>query len=100
RQDPLIAATLESLEASETPDIGVEPFADLATWFTTNVAPKVCQVALVPEQDAGVLTYLASYLFSGLRFRRHGLVPGDDPLSVISRAEYYLNEKDLDSAAR
>ena len=100
REDPVVASTLESLESSQTPDIGVEPFADLATWFTNDVAPKVCHVALVPEENAGVLSYLASHLFSGLRFRRQGLVGGDDVLSVISRAEHYLNEKDLDSAAR
>lgn len=82
------------------PDIGVEPFADLASWFASDVAPKVCHVALVPEENAGVLSYLASHLFSGFRFRRHGLVAGDDVLSTIARAEYYLNEKDLDSAAR
>ena len=27
-------------------------------------------------------------------------MPGSDVLSVLARAEYYLNEKDLDSAAR
>ena len=57
-------------------------------------------VALVPDQNAGVLSYLASNLFSTFRFQRHGLVPGSDVLSVLARAEYYLNEKDLDSAAR
>jgi len=100
REDPVIAAALESLESSDTPDIGIEPFADLASWFTSDVAPKVCQVALVPEENAGVLSHFASHLFSGLRFRRHGLVNGNDVLSVISRAEHHLNEKDLDSAAR
>ena len=39
-------------------------------------------------------------MISSFRFARHGLVEGNDVLSVISRAEYYLNEKDLDSAAR
>ncbi|KAJ3011968.1 hypothetical protein NUW54_g2008 [Trametes sanguinea] len=57
-------------------------------------------VALVPDQNAGVLSYLASNLFSYFRFQRHGLVEGSDVLSVLARAEYYLNEKDLDSAAR
>ncbi|KAF5372787.1 hypothetical protein D9615_010119 [Tricholomella constricta] len=100
REDPVVAATLESLESSDVPDVGVEPFADLASWFSSEVAPKVAHVALVPDENAGVLSYLASYLFSGLRFRRQGLVAGDDVLSVIARAEYHLNEKNLDSAAR
>ncbi|KAG6857380.1 hypothetical protein H0H87_004742 [Tephrocybe sp. NHM501043] len=100
REDPVVATTLEALESSEVPDIGVEPFADLASWFSSDVAPKVAHVALVPDENAGVLSHLASQLFSGLRFRRHGLVSGSDVLSVVARAEYYLNEKDLDSAAR
>jgi mitofilin len=100
REDPIVAAALESLESSDVPDVGVEPFADLSSWFTSAVAPKVCHVALVPDENAGVLSHIASRIFSGLRFKRHGLVEGDDVLSVLARAEYHLNEKDLDSAAR
>ncbi|KAG5722330.1 hypothetical protein E4T56_gene15602 [Termitomyces sp. T112] len=98
-EDPVVMAALESLESSDVLDVGVEPFADLASWFSSDVAPKVVHVALVPDQNAGVLSYLASQLFSGLRFRRQGLVASNDVLSVVARAEYYLNEKDLDSAA-
>ncbi|KAG1841144.1 mitochondrial inner membrane protein Mitofilin [Suillus subalutaceus] len=100
KEDTIIAAALDSLEQSDVPDIGVEPFADLASWFSTSVRPRVSSVALVPDQDAGVLTHLASHFLSLFRFQRHGLVPGSDVLSVLSRAEYYMNEKDLDSAAR
>ncbi|KAI9066297.1 hypothetical protein FKP32DRAFT_1589813 [Trametes sanguinea] len=100
REDPVVAAALETIEKSEVPDVGVEPLADLATWFSTSVYPRVASVALVPDQNAGVLSYLASNLFSYFRFQRHGLVEGSDVLSVLARAEYYLNEKDLDSAAR
>ncbi|KAK0469614.1 mitochondrial inner membrane protein Mitofilin [Desarmillaria tabescens] len=100
REDPVTSAALDALESTEVPDVGVEPFADLASWFTTSVAPKVSNVALVPDQDAGLLSHLASHLLSSFRFKRHGLVSGDDVLSVLARAEYYLNEKDLDSATR
>ncbi|KAK0446296.1 mitochondrial inner membrane protein Mitofilin [Armillaria borealis] len=100
REDPVTSAALDALESTEVPDVGVEPFADLASWFTTSVAPKVSNVALVPDQDAGLLSHLASQLLSSFRFKRHGLVSGDDVLSVLARAEYYLNEKDLDSATR
>ncbi|CDO75188.1 hypothetical protein BN946_scf184866.g29 [Trametes cinnabarina] len=100
REDPVVAAAVETLDKSEVPDVGVEPLADLATWFTTSVYPRVASVALVPDQNAGVLSYLASNLFSYFRFQRHGFVEGSDVLSVLARAEYYLNEKDLDSAAR
>jgi mitofilin len=98
--DPVIAAALASLDRSDVPDIGVEPLGDLTTWFVTSVAPHVSEVALVPDENAGVLSHLASHLLSSLRFQRHGLVPGSDVLSVLARAEYYLNAKDLDSAAR
>lgn len=100
REDPIVSSVLEILEASDVPDVGVEPLADLATWFTTSVVPAVSSVALVPDQNAGVLSHLASHLVSTFTFRRQGLVPGSDVLSVLARAEYYLNEKDLDSAAR
>ena len=100
REDPVLTVALETLEDSDIPDVGVEPFADLASWFTTSVAPRVSTVALVPDQDAGVLSYFASSLLSSLRFQRRGYVAGDDVLSVLSRAEYYMNEKDLDSATR
>ena len=100
KDDTVVSAALESLEQSDAPDVGVEPLADLTTWFTTSVAPRVSNVALVPDQDAGVLSYLTSHLLSSFQFKRHGLTPGSDVLSVLSRAEYYINEKDLDSAAR
>ncbi|KAH8117914.1 mitochondrial inner membrane protein Mitofilin [Phellopilus nigrolimitatus] len=98
--DALVRVVLDTLEATDVPDVGVEPLADLSTWFTTSVAPQVARVALVPEHDAGVLSYLASYFISSFRFTRRGLVEGNDVLSVLARAEYYMNEKDLDSAAR
>ncbi|TFL04203.1 mitochondrial protein [Pterulicium gracile] len=99
-EDAVVVSALHTLESTETPDIGVEPFADLASWFSSSVAPRLSQVALVPEQDAGVLSHLASHLFSTLQFRRHGLVEGSDVISIVARAEYYLNEKDLDRATR
>ncbi|KIK91607.1 hypothetical protein PAXRUDRAFT_149146 [Paxillus rubicundulus Ve08.2h10] len=100
KDDPVTSVALEALENSDIPDVGVEPFADLASWFTTSVAPRVSSVALVPDQDAGVLSHLASHLLSSFRFQRYGFIPGSDVLSVLSRAEYHMNEKDLDSATR
>ncbi|KAH7930162.1 hypothetical protein BV22DRAFT_1055417 [Leucogyrophana mollusca] len=100
KDDAIISSALESLEQSDAPDVGVEPFADLASWFTTSVAPRVSSVALVPDQNAGVLSHVASHLLSSFRFQRRGLVQGSDVLSVLSRAEHFMDEKDLDSAAR
>jgi mitofilin len=100
KEDAVVSAALEVLEASDSPDIGVEPLADLATWFTSSVAPAVARVALVPDQDAGVLAHLASHVFSTFVFRRAGPVEGDDVLSVLARAEHHLGQKDLDGATR
>ena len=100
KEDPVVSTALNSLEATDIPDVGVEPLVDLTSWFTTSVAPRVSSVALVPDQDAGVLSHLASHLLTSFSFRKRGLIPGNDVLSVLSRAEYYLNEKDLDSATR
>ena len=100
RDDAVVGAALDVLEASNAPDVGVEPLADLSSWFTTSVAPAVSRVALVPDDGAGVLAHAASYLLSTFAFRRQGLVTGNDVLSVLARAEYHLNEKDLDSATR
>ncbi|EIW83923.1 hypothetical protein CONPUDRAFT_119346 [Coniophora puteana RWD-64-598 SS2] len=100
KDDQVMSSVLESLEKSDVPDVGVEPFADLASWFSTSVAPRVSSVALVPDQNAGVLAHLASHLFSTFRFQRRGFVGGNDTLSVLARAEYHMNKKDLDSAAR
>ena len=100
RDDPLIIAALDSIEKTDVPDVGVEPVGDLISWFNTSVAPRVESVALVPDQDAGLLSHLASSALSVVRFKRQGLAEGDDVSSVVARAEHYLSEKDLDSAAR
>lgn len=100
REDTVVTAALNTLEATDVPDVGVEPLGDLTSWFTTSVAPRVATVALVPDQNAGILSHLASHFLSSFTFKRQGLVPGDDVLSVLARAEYYMNEKDLDNAAR
>ncbi|KZT29722.1 hypothetical protein NEOLEDRAFT_1127512 [Neolentinus lepideus HHB14362 ss-1] len=101
KEDEVIVTALDVIERTDTPDVGVEPLPDLVTWFTTSVAPRVTSVALVPDQGTpGLLAHLASHFLSNFTFKRTGLVQGDDVLSVLARAEYYLNEKDLDSAAR
>lgn len=100
REDPLIASAVETIESSTVPDTGVEPLSDLTSWYITNIAPKVEKVALVPDQGAGILSHLASSVLSTFRFKPQGLVEGSDVLSVMARAEFYLNAKDLDNATR
>lgn len=100
KDDPVIASALDAIESSDIPDVGVEPFADLALWFTTTVAPRVSTVALVPDHNAGLISHLTSHFFSNFRFQRKGFVEGTDVLSVLARADYYMTERDLDSATR
>lgn len=100
KADDVVVAAIESLDKSDVADIGVEPLSDLTAWFVTSVAPRTGAVALVPEYGGGVLLHAASSLLSSMRFKRSGLVEGNDVLSVLARAEYYLHEKDLDSATR
>ena len=94
----MVFAALTSLEQSDISDVGVEPLADVTTWFATSVALRVSSVALMLDDNSGMLSFLASHFLSSFRFQRHGLTPGSDLL--LSRGEYYMNEQDLDSAAR
>ena len=99
REDAVVSAALEPLEAGNVADVGVEPLADHEPWFTTSVAP-VSRVALVPDEGAGVLAHVALLGFSTSAFRCQGFAPGNDTLSILACAGYCLNEKDLDSATR
>ena len=71
KEDPIVSTALNSLEAADVSDVGVEPLVDLTSWFTTSVAPRVLSVTLVPDQDAGVPSHLASHLLTSFSFRKH-----------------------------
>ena len=98
----LVSAMIESIEQSHAATEGIKSFPALSSWFSTTLAPKIQSVSLVPaEHEAGVLSHLASAGLSKVLFRpRAGWVEGDDVGAVLARAEYLLNEKDLDGAAR
>ncbi|SAM60212.1 related to FCJ1-mitochondrial inner membrane protein involved in formation of crista junctions [Ustilago bromivora] len=101
RDDPVHAAAIEALESSDAAETGVESFTTLKQWFDNKVGPRVRQVSLVPSPEtSGVLSHLASAALSPILFHKKGLVQGEDVPSVLARAEYYLDRKDLDSATR
>ncbi|SNX81967.1 related to FCJ1 - mitochondrial inner membrane protein involved in formation of crista junctions [Melanopsichium pennsylvanicum] len=101
RDDAVLSAALEALDASGSADTGVESFTTLKQWFDNKVGPRVRQVSLVPSPEtSGVLSHLASAALSPILFHKKGLVQGEDVPSVLARAEYYLDRKDLDSATR
>ncbi|TIC03903.1 hypothetical protein E3Q17_00768 [Wallemia mellicola] len=97
----VVESALESLDQSKIPDQGVESVSDLSDWYRQSIEPKVRKVALAPEVGAGPLSIAVSTALSSLLlFKKQGLVEGNDVASVLSRADYYLSQKNLDMAAR
>lgn len=94
----LIALALATVPESVA-STGIASFPALATRFTTSVAPQLRRVSLLPEHG-GVLAYLTSYVASGFLFQKEGWAEGDDVVSTIARANFWLANKDLDLAAR
>jgi len=94
----LLSAALKQLESAK-PDMGVESFSTLYSWFTQKVRPAVQRVALVPEQS-GILSHMMSSTVSPLLFKKNGFPEGDDVPSVLARSQFYLERRDLDGAAR
>lgn len=64
-----------------------------------RVANEVRKASLLPE-DAGVASHASSWVLSHVMFKKEGLAAGDDVESVLTRTQTYLEEGDLDSAAR
>ncbi|KAK8122446.1 mitofilin [Apiospora sp. TS-2023a] len=64
-----------------------------------RVASEVRKASLLPE-DAGVASHASSYVLSKVMFKKQGLAAGDDVESILTRTQTYLEEGDLDRAAR
>lgn len=77
---------------------GVATPAQLVDRFR-RVAAEVRKASLLPE-DAGVASHATSWALSKVMFKKEGLVGGDDVESVLGRAQMFLEEGDLDAAAR
>ncbi|KAA8913027.1 mitochondrial inner membrane protein-domain-containing protein [Sphaerosporella brunnea] len=60
---------------------------------------EVRRAALLPE-DAGVAAHAGNWLLSKLMFKKRGLAQGNDVESILAKTETYLEEGDVDSAAR
>ena len=100
KSNEVIEAALRAVDETGAASEGVESVPTLHEWFRARVAPRLTQVALLPEQGAGVLSYVASVVLSPLLLARQGLVPGTDVSSIVARAEWLLDHRDLDAAAR
>lgn len=64
-----------------------------------RVATEVRKASLLPD-EAGVASHASSWVLSHLMFKKEGLAEGSDVESILTRTQTYLEEGDLDSAAR
>ncbi|ROW18063.1 hypothetical protein VPNG_00486 [Cytospora leucostoma] len=77
---------------------GISTSQDLIDRFR-RVATEVRKASLLPE-DAGVASHASSYVLSKVMFKKQGLAAGDDVESILTRTHTFLEEGDLDAAAR
>ena len=77
---------------------GIPNSAQLIDRFR-RVAGEVRKASLLPE-EAGIASHASSYLLSKLLFKKKGLATGDDVESILTRTETFLEEGNLDEAAR
>ncbi|KAF3172689.1 Formation of crista junctions protein 1 [Orbilia oligospora] len=64
-----------------------------------RVAVEVRKASLVPE-DAGVFGHASSWVASKILFTKTGLATSNDVEAILARTETYLQEGELDKAAR
>ena len=95
---PLVDLVVSSIPDS-TASMGIDTFPTLAAWFSDRLVPKIRKASLLPS-NGGFVSYLSSALLSNLLFQKVGFVQGDDVISTLSRAEWFLTHRDLESAAR
>ncbi|KAE9366615.1 hypothetical protein N431DRAFT_77014 [Stipitochalara longipes BDJ] len=95
--DPVVNAAIASINPAAY-QRGIPSSAQLIDRFR-RVATEVRKASLLPE-DAGVASHASSYLLSKILFKKKGLATGDDVESILTRTETFLEEGDLDGAAR
>ncbi|KAH8905868.1 formation of crista junctions protein 1 [Coniochaeta sp. PMI_546] len=95
--DPVVNAAISSINPSAY-QRGISTPAELVDRFR-RVAAEVRKASLLPD-DAGVASHASSLILSKLMFKKQGLAAGDDVESILTRTQTYLEEGDLDNAAR
>ncbi|KAG0645634.1 MICOS complex subunit mic60 [Hyphodiscus hymeniophilus] len=95
--DPVVNAAIASINPTAYQK-GIPSSAQLIDRFR-RVAQEVRKASLLPE-DAGVASHASSFVLSKLLFKKKGLATGDDVESILTRSEIFLEEGDLDAAAR
>ena len=97
QNDEVVRAAIASINPKAYQQ-GVSSHAQLTDRFR-SISSEVRKAALLPE-DAGVAGHAASWLLSKILFKKSGLAIGEDVESILTRTETFLEEGDLDNAAR
>ena len=95
--DAVVDAAISSVNPSAYQK-GVSTPAQLVDRFR-RVATEVRKASLLPD-NAGVASHASSWFLSKVMFRKEGLAAGDDVESILTRTQTYLEEGNLDAAAR
>ncbi|KAL2131893.1 hypothetical protein VTI74DRAFT_4478 [Chaetomium olivicolor] len=95
--DPVVDAAIASIHPSAY-QRGISTPAELIDRFR-RVAAEVRKASLLPD-DAGVASHASSYVLSKVLFKKQGLAAGDDVESILTRTQTFLEEGNLDEAAR
>ncbi|KAI1425090.1 mitofilin [Xylaria sp. FL1777] len=95
--DPVVNAAIGSINPSAY-QRGIATPSQLIDRFR-RVASEVRKASLLPE-DAGVASHASSWVLSKVMFKKQGLAAGDDVESILTRTQTYLEEGNLDAAAR
>ncbi|KAH7156342.1 formation of crista junctions protein 1 [Dactylonectria macrodidyma] len=95
--DPVVNAAIASVSPVAY-QRGVPTPSQLIDRFR-RVASEVRKASLLPD-EAGVASHASSWVLSHVMFKKQGLADGDDVESILTRTQTYLEEGDLDSAAR
>ena len=95
--DGVVDAAIASIHPSAY-QRGISTPAELVDRFR-RVAAEVRKASLLPD-DAGVASHASSYVLSKVLFKKQGLAAGDDVESILTRTQTFLEEGDLDNAAR
>lgn len=94
-------ATVNAAIASVNPSAyqrGIFTSSQLIDRFR-RVASEVRKASLLPD-NAGVASHASSWVLSHVMFKKQGLPEGNDVESVLTRTQIFLEEGDLDAAAR
>ncbi|KAK0383936.1 hypothetical protein NLU13_8027 [Sarocladium strictum] len=94
---PVVNAAIASVNPSAY-QRGIPSSSQLIDRFR-RVAGEVRKASLLPD-EAGVASHASSWALSHLMFKKQGLAEGSDVESILTRTQTYLEEGDLDAAAR